>query len=105
MKTLAKLTLAAATLTFSLSAVASDYNTDGQRYSACKIQVIQQFDDIKRIKIKDMKTRRGVFHSMLKLSSSKGGKPLLVSCTIDEGDKIAVSCLNDACSSQIVAEQ
>jgi len=93
------------TLTMPLSINAGEYKTDAQRYSACKVKVMQQFDNVKRVKARNMKTRQGVFHAKIKVTSSNGAEPSLVNCKIDRDDNVAVSCLNEPCSSQIAAVQ
>ena len=92
-------------LTLPFSIFAGEYKSDAQRYTACKTQVMEQFDNIRSVKSRNMKYRQGVFHAKIKVVFRGGSESSLVSCKIDKSDTITVSCINDACSSQIAATQ
>ena len=97
--------LIVASVTLPFASNASEYTTDGQRYSACKAQVFAQFDDVKRIKSRGIKVRQGVFHSKMKVTPANGGESSLVSCTIDKSDVVTITCLGDGCGSQLTATE
>jgi len=105
LKLLPSIGLVTVALILPFASYAGQYSTDAQRYSACKAQVMEQFDNIKSVKSRNMKFRQGVFHSKIKIVPNDGGDSSLVSCKIDKSDNITVNCINDTCSSQIVAAQ
>ena len=81
MKTLLKSTAVLSALLITVSATAADRPSQGALLTQCKNLINEQFDDVQRIKLANMKQRRGSF--IAKFSVVTDDQRARYTCTVD----------------------
>lgn len=103
MNNLFKTALVVAAFSLSMNASAST-KTDANYLAECKQTVRAQFDDVSKIKIASMSSRRTGFKAKLKVVSN--GERATVACEIRDGQPVALSCLKGAaCEATTIASK
>lgn len=82
MKTLLKSTAVISAILLTVSATAADRPSQGALLTQCKNLINEQFNDVDRIKLGNMKQRRGTF--IAKFSVSADDQRARYTCTIDK---------------------
>ncbi len=101
MKSLSKVALVAASLALSLSANVSA-KSDSRYLAECKNTVRAQFNDVEKIDIASINSRRNLFRAKLRVKAD--GERALVTCEIRGDEPIALTCKKGkACGTQSVA--
>ncbi len=101
MKKFAKTALIAAGLSLSFGATAK---TDASYLADCKASVKQQFDNVSKIKVANINSRRNVFKAKLRVKVD--GERSMVLCEIRDNQEVALNCLKGAaCSSAALASK
>jgi len=94
MKGFTQITLLTLSFALTFSAYAAKSKTDSQLLTECKASVSSQFDQVERIKLSNLSSRRGVFKARLKVTAD--GERSRVLCTIADGQALTLTCINDA---------
>ena len=102
MKTLRNISITAAAILLSSNALAAEPLSDSQLLGQCKNLAKGQFEDVKRVKMTNMKSTRGTFKAKFRVTS-KNDKGMFL-CTIERGQDADMVRL-DSATSRIAATQ
>lgn len=101
MKNLIKSALVVAAFSLSFNASAAN-KTDANYLAECKQTVRAQFEDVSKIKVASIISRRNLFKAKLRVTSS--GERAMVACEIRGEEPVALSCLKGAaCEASTIA--
>ncbi|MCH2189715.1 MAG: hypothetical protein MK188_02165 [Gammaproteobacteria bacterium] len=101
MKNLIKSVLVVAAVSLSFNASAEN-KTDADNLADCKQSVRTQFDDVSKIKVASINSRRNLFKAKLRVTSK--GERAMVACEIRGEEPVALSCLKGAaCEASTIA--
>ena len=103
MQKLTKIALVATALSFSLSSNATGSKSDSELFAECKASIYDQIENVERIKLSNLSSRRGVFKAKLKVKAD--GQRSSVLCTIEQDNVVALTCTSGGatCPSSVVA--
>lgn len=101
MQKLTKIALVAIALSFSLSSNAAGSKSDSELFAECTASIYDQIENVERIKLSNLSSRRGVFKAKLKVKADSQRSSVL--CTIKEDNVVALTCTSASCPSSVVA--
>lgn len=94
--------LIATGLVLSFSTNATTSKTDSELFTECKTSINAQFENVERIKLANISSRRGVFKAKMKVMAN--GQRSNVLCTIADNQVVALTCSSgSACPESSIA--
>jgi len=94
MKHLTQIAIITTGLLLAFSANAADYKTDSELFTECKASINAQFENVDRIKLSNLTSRKGVFKAKMKVIAD--GQRTKVLCTIANDQVVTLTCIGDS---------